>query len=271
MKNALLQGKYENLPIEQYHADSAVGSSSLKMLARKTPLHLRGQTYEAKPAFDFGTALHTMVLEPHDNHKIIRGPEDRRGLKWSKLKEETDAAGKLLLTSSDYDDVLLAAESIRTHELASSLLTGNVKAEISLFHEIAGQRVKIRPDLVNFDGNVIVDIKTCRDASPRAFAKSCYDYGYQIQASYYKYVWEDYHGTALDGFIFLAVESFKPFAVALYELDEDSLIEGMNLVHRGLKEYRECRETNSWPGYSQKIQTIRIPDYGFQTLGLEND
>ena len=32
------------------------------------------------------------------------------------------------------------------------------------------------------------DIKTCQDASPTGFAKAVRDYGYDIQAAFYKHV-----------------------------------------------------------------------------------
>ncbi len=157
MLNSLKPGKYSNLPIDQYHLDDAVGSSTLKTLASKTPAHIRGEVRRESAAFDFGSALHRAILEPHLSDTIIRGPSDRRGKKWSELKEECDAKGQLLLTEDDYDSVFAAKDSIFKNDICASLLTGDVEPEISVFHDDVetGLRVKIRPGIcMNMKNNI---------------------------------------------------------------------------------------------------------------------
>ena len=268
MRNALAAGIYENLSNHEYHSDSAVGSSTLKTLATKTPLHVKSKVYKESPAFDLGSAVHLAILEPHYSDKIIRGADTRRGNSWKDAKLEADASGHILLTSEDYDDVFRMRDSVHRHKYASSLLTGNVKAELSLFHEIEGTRVKIRPDNFNYDGNVMLDLNTAVSASPDLFAKSVAMYGYHIQQSFYQRVWEDYHGSKIDDFLFLVVEKEAPFAVAIYRLDEWTMAEGYHIVERTLKQYRECLDGDTWEGYPETIQTLRLPQWAFQCVDI---
>jgi hypothetical protein len=264
--NALKPGTYHDLSINEYHSDSAVGSSTLKTIASKTPAHIHGQIRKESAAFDFGSALHLSVLEPHLSDKIIRGPDDRRGKKWSELKEECDAKNQLLLPSGDYDDVFAAKESIFKNELCASLLTGNVEPEISVFHDDieTGLRVKIRPDLYNHDANVIIDLKTCVSAAPHAVSKSIADFGYAIQNAFYERVWNESQGKEIDGFYFFFIEKSPPYSVAIFELDDASFMEGWEQMRDAMLIYKECKEKNEWPGYPETVQKIRLPSYAFK-------
>jgi len=268
MKNFLADGLYENLPIDEYHSDTAIGSSTLKTLARKTPAHVIGSQRKESAAFDFGSALHLAVLEPHKNEKIVCGPEDRRGAKWTSAKADAEVEGKLLLTSGDYSKVMSARDSIFKNVDCAELLSGRVDPEISVFHtnEEFDLRLKIRPDLYNYESDVMIDLKTSQSASPDFFARSISDYGYHIQAAFYEKVWNGYHKTLIGAFLFMVVEKEPPYAIAVYELDHATLLEGYNLVQQGLEKYKECRTKNVWPGYPSGVQKIGIPAYAFKTI-----
>ena len=266
MKNSLYSGIYHNLPINEYHSDKSIGSSTLKTLATKTPLHLKEQFRKESAAFDFGTALHLAVLEPHKDQLIVCGPEDRRGNKWKELKEVCDAEGQLLLTSSDYEAVFAAKDSVFKNELAASLLSGKVEAEVSLFHqdEQTGLRCKIRPDIYSHTANVIIDLKTCVSASSHAFSKSIADYGYHIQCAFYERIWNEFHGVEINGFYFMAVEKEPPYAVAVYELDDESFLEGWEQALNAMRLYQSCSEKGVWNGYPSIVQKISLPQYAFK-------
>ena len=115
MKNRLSPGLYLNLSNAEYHSDPALGSSSLKVLATKTPAHLKGMMRKESAAFDIGTAFHTLVLEPSKENTIICGPDDRRGKAWTSAKEAADFEGKLLLTSWDYAQVFRMRDALMTN------------------------------------------------------------------------------------------------------------------------------------------------------------
>ena len=270
MQNALKDGVYSDLPANEYHADSAIGSSTLKTLANRTPLHFIGSERKESAAYDFGTALHLAVLESSKEDKIVCGPDDRRGNKWKDLKIECDAKDKILLTSGDYEKVMKAKASIFRNDDCASLLCGKIEAELSIFHtdKETGLRCKIRPDLFNYGANVMIDLKTCLSASPEAFGRSIADYGYHIQKSFYEHVWNEHHQSEIVQFYFLCVEKEPPFATAIYQLNKATMQEGYNLMRRSMSKYIECKEKNLWPGYASGIQEIGIPGYAFKTLDL---
>lgn len=268
MKNKLASGLYPNLSSDEYHADPALGSSSLKTLAMKTPAHLKGEVRKESAAFDLGSAFHTLVLEPHKEHLIICGGDNRRGNAWRDAKADAESKGALILTQDEYDQVFRMRDALMQNPDCVDLLSGKTQAELSLFHkdEQSGVQAKIRPDLYNSEKNIIVDLKTCISAEPHAFAKACYDWGYAIQQAWYQRIWEGFHKKDLNGFFFLAAEKNPPYLTAIYQLDKVSLMEGYNLVQIGLAKYRQCKASNNWYGYERGIQQIRLPAYGFKTV-----
>ena len=268
MKNSLADGLYLDLPNDEYHSDTAIGSSTLKVLATKTPAHYKGMVRKESAAFDFGSALHMAVLEPAKAALIVCGPDDRRGKKWTDAKEAADAAGQILLTASDYSEVMAARDAVLSNKDMQWLMRGKTMAEASIFHTDAttGLRCKIRPDLVNHNLNIMADLKTCLSASPNAFSKAVLDYGYHIQNAFYERIWAGFNEWPVGSFLFVCVEKDPPYATAIYELDMPTIAEGDNLVNIGLETYMTCQLTGEWPSYPSGIQKLRLPNYGFKTL-----
>lgn len=77
-------------------------------------------------------------------------------------------------------------EMLLQHEKARLLLKGG-KAELSIFwnHPEYGYLCKCRPDYLREDLKVIVDYKTCIDASPEGFGRAVYNFRYHNQAEWY--------------------------------------------------------------------------------------
>lgn len=269
MKNKLKDGLYENLASADYHSDSALGSSSLKTLATKTPAHLKGMERKESASFDIGTAFHTLILEPAKEDTIICGGDDRRGNRWKELKAEADFNGNVILTTDDYNKVFTMRDAFMKNAEAMELIGTVGRSELSLFHtdKQTGVRCKIRPDRINDKLNCMVDLKTALTASPEGFARAVADYGYHIQQAFYLRTWNSHFASKqIENFYFLVIEKEPPFASAIYQLDAFSVMEGHNMVNHGLTLYRQCMTSNVWNGYPAGIQQISIPRYAFKTI-----
>lgn len=243
-----------------YHAHPAVSKSVLDKIAR-SPMHARayldGEREEPTAAMQFGTALHACVLEPElfaDQYRVFEG--DRRTKDGKARYEELQASGKSIISAADFDAIAAMTARIRHHEAARYLLDDGI-AESSVFwqHTPTGLECKCRPDFWTADGSTLVDLKTCEDASPAAFARSVAAYRYHVQAAHYMV------GTQAKRFLFVAVEKKAPYAVAVYELDSAALTEGHRLRDRDLEQYASCQEFGVWPGYPADIQTLTLPKW----------
>jgi exodeoxyribonuclease VIII len=254
-------GKYFNLDAAMYHADTAIGSSTIKTLATKTPAHVFIERKEST-TFDFGTAVHMAMLEPEKISNIIRGPDDRRGKKWTDIVDNL-LPYEVVLTGNDYDAVMNCVDVLMNDKDVYHLFKNGGEREVSVFKTIMDVRCKIRPDFYSTEHNLIVDLKTCASASPKAFMNSVLAYGYHIQAAYYQLVWNQYHDIDMQSlnFIFVAVEKTPPYAVGVYELDKNAMNEGMAIVDKYLSYPIKENRTNN--RYTDGIQLLSLPSYGF--------
>lgn len=261
MISALASGIYDNLPAEQYHADSAVGSSTLKKLASMTPAHARYVVFKQTEALEFGAAFDMCLLErPNFDATYVRGPETRRGKQW------TDALaylgkGKILLPAKDYDNVVSGVAKVMENPDVAALLGGKTIRQQSAFwtDKVTGLRCKVRPDLLCVDRGIMVDLKTTKSADARSFGWDCIRYGYDIQQAMYMDGYAQLKPKAYERFLFLAVEKTYPFLAAVYELDAEAVKEGYDLYRAMLEAYKGHKEQDAWPGYPSGIQQLVLP------------
>jgi exodeoxyribonuclease VIII len=248
-----------DMPAAEYHAHPAVSKSLLDRMA-KSPLHakayLEGVAEPPTPAMQFGTALHTAVLEPDrfaSEYAVWEG--DRRTKDGKAAYEKLVASGKSIISASDNDVIFAMVASILQHPIAAGLLKGGV-VEHSVFwtHKNAAE-CKARPDYWRQNDGIVVDLKTTEDASSVGFARSIAAYRYHVQAAHYL------AGTQAERFIFIAIEKKAPYAVGVYELDAEALTLGNTLRERDIEQYMSCAEFDAWPGYSPEIQTITLPKW----------
>lgn len=264
-------GIYDGVSNADYHADPALGSTSLKTLATRTPAHYQHELKHPKSsaAFDLGTAAHSLILEGDESGVVVIDVADKRGAKWTEPAGKAEAAGKIALTSKEWAQVKGMRDSVMRHEVAGPLFTGH-KAEQSVFWDEDGQLYKCRPDAQQ--PGVLVDLKTTLDASPDSFGKVAHNFGYHQSAAHYIDGWKVATGDELP-FRFVLVEKTAPYLVSVVELDWEAIDLGRGLNDRAKRIYRECVESGNWPGYPT-AEPIALPTYAvYQTedlLGIDN-
>ena len=91
----------KDLSNKEYHEHASYSSSDVKAVATSTIYHWKNAVRKESAAFDLGSAVHAMLLEPEKN-LVIEGPETRRGKEWKELKDATDFGGKILLPKKEY-------------------------------------------------------------------------------------------------------------------------------------------------------------------------
>lgn len=240
-------GIYPLMTNAEYHADPALGSTSMKTLALRTPAHWKYESEHPvhKDVYDIGTLAHSLILEGDESAVDVIDVTDKRGKKWTDPADEARAAAKIPVTTAEWDGIKGMRDAVMAHPLAARMLTGH-KAEQSVFHDDNGLMVKIRPDI--YQPGLIADLKTCNDASPSEFGKTAFNFGYFISAAMYRDVWKKATGEEV-GFSFINVEKAKPYLVSVVSLDEDAIEYGMQMIIRAKAIYKECMATGNWPGY----------------------
>jgi len=256
MSTTFTPGIYAGISNAKYHADPALGSTSLKTLATRTPAHYQHDKAHPKSsdAFTLGTAAHSLILED-DASGIVMVDADSWLTKAAKeAKAAALADGKQPLLMKEWVQVVAMRDAVMAHPIARSLFTGH-KAEQSVFWEEDGLMLKCRPDA--WRPGLLVDLKTTLDADPNEFGKTAAKFGYHQSAAHYIDGVKAATGEELP-FRFVLVEKTAPYLVSVVELDEEAINIGRALNDRAKRIYRECVESNTWPGY-QTAEPVSLP------------
>ena len=265
-------GIYAGIPNEAYHAGPGVSKSGLWTIHKKTPAHYKNppvkeETTTTKGIKDFGTATHLAILEPNDfESKVVRGPEDRKGNKWSDLAEACRIDGKVLLTAGQYDEVLMIRDTVHADQWINAIITGGkpeVEASGYWIDPETGVLTRCRPDLYRADLGIMLDVKTSESAAPDDFARSVDNYGYHAQEAHYTDGYREL-GRQVDGFVILTLEKKGPYATAVYELPPSIVDEGRAIIRKSMATYAECLKANKWPGYPSGVQELAFKRWAYR-------
>lgn len=280
-----------NMPSVVYHAHGFTSASQLKKIASTSLAHFkfeRENPKEPTAALIFGSAYHTLILEPErfkeeyftlDRDAMPKPDSDFRNAENKAWKERELARneGKIFLSNEDWITLHGMKEALENYPNFTFLLSNRV-AEESYFAEIDGQGVRVRPDYVSKFG--IVDLKTCQDASPEAFGRDAAKLKYLIQAALYTDVvstfqahetigrGEHYEGDELP-FFFLAQEKTAPYVPQMYRVPSFLIEAGRAQYQDVLRALFTAQTTDIWSAYEGLEANDGIRDLNFPVWALK--
>ena len=245
---------------KDYFAVNALSNSDFRLL-KESVLH-----YENKELFKLestsltlGSAVHKLVLEPEtfNDDFIIEDFEGADLNKNTKLYKEAkkawlDSVGDREILSKDlFEQVTLMARNVKA--IAGGLLQNGV-AERAFFRKFDNVPVKCKADYYIESAGVVIDLKTTK--SIKDFKKSILEYGYGTQSAFYSDVISSL-GYKADRFVFILVETTKPYMVSVQEMQLEGIEEGRAI-------YSELLET--WKSYKKDnvvnvIKTTNYPEW----------
>lgn len=267
--SSIKPGVYPDLDENVYHRDPALSASGAKrLLPPNCPAQFKHDRDNGgrpnKRAFDIGHAAHAAVLGV-GLELVVVDADDWRS---KAAREDRDAAyaeGKCPILAKEKAAVDAMALEIRRHPLASKLLDRDRgRPEVSVFwqDEQRGINRRVRFDwLPDGDGGelIVSDYKTTSSAEPRAFQRSIFNFGYDIQGVFYTDAIQAAELAEDVTFLFIAQETIAPYLITVHELDAIALRLGRERVDRACAIFRECTETGTWPGYSDDIELATPP------------
>lgn len=270
----ILHGLHDDIPAACYHRGMGISKSGLDLIHRSPAVYrlARRSPRPSTPAQALGTAVHMMVLEPgRVLDGIVGDPygasRSKEAIAW---RAEQAAAGRLTLGMGEDTDpwsptpwtaAWAAADAVRAHPMAKALL-GTGRAEVSGYWTDAdfGVLCRLRADWLDEAHQVVVDLKTTRDAGMDSFARSAVEYRYHVQAAYY---WDGLTacGWRPQAFIFACVETAPPYGVALYSVKAEDLDLGRAIYRQDLATYAACLRDDRWPAYPEDIRELCLPQW----------
>lgn len=201
-------------------------------------------------------------------------------------------AGRTELTADQWKRLNSMREAVFAHQAARKLLAAPGESELSAYWEEPVAEVetgkprkvlcRVRPDFWRYDG-ILVDVKSAREegADGETFARAIDIYRYHVQNAMYvdgaakalaaaKKLTTSFEKFAKPrAFVFIAVEKDACVVdgvskgVAVYQLGEQSVSLGRELLRDDLWRYAVCELAGEWPGYAETIQAIELPAYAF--------
>lgn len=259
-----LPGICPDMPAAEYFSVPACSASGAKKLLRSEAHYLESlkRPSDPTPNMVFGSATHVGALEPDRfAADVICAPEINKRTKagaaeWEAFQAEH--AGRIILAPDDHARCVNTVAAVRQHPAAAKLLDG-ATIEQSLFWLDGRFQVPCKARWDAWNHGIVVDLKTCQDASPEAFGRSCATYLYDVQAAQYISAAEHVLNESPRAFVFIAVEVEPPHAVAVYAAQSDMILAGRHRMDIALERYKAIRETGVYRGYDELIQPLQFP------------
>ena len=245
---------------KEYRAFPALNQSAAKHLlvsAAHYQAYINAPHEETK-ALRFGTFVHSAILEPHTlNDLYATAPDvDRR----TKDGKEQWAA---FATANAGKTILDAEESATGHLVASFARLalknhGVTFDETEVMYQVDYNGIPLKAAIDGVAGDYLWDIKTTDDASAAGMLKAIRNYRYNLQAYWYRLVYELATGKRPLGFRFLFIEKSPPFACSICEIGPELMSWAVSDFEKAVNLYRECSASGVWPAYPDDVQVIDV-------------
>lgn len=264
----------------EYHSSAGISASHLKEL-EKSPKHYQAwleKPKECNEAMLIGKAVHSLFLEPQQFAKEFAfAPEcDKRTKEGKELyasflssitNQEIISPATAEIINSVFPALI---DQVSTSKILTALFKGTKEKSFYWTDPDTGLLCKCRPDCLT-DLGVITDLKTTYDASPGAYSAQIGKMRYFMQAAFYldgvRHAVQQSNAQvnfqSPKAFVLVPIETSAPHGIAMYQLDEQAIELGRSLYKKLLALYASCASQKSWPGYSQKIETVSLPNWVF--------
>lgn len=262
-------GLHLGIPELEYHRLPGLASTGIKNIL-KSPAHYQHSLKHRteKSVFDVGHAAHAKILGVGmgvvvypDEHLTPSGNVSTKAatVAWA---SEQRAAGLVPVAPNEVRAVESMAEAVLAHPEARPLFERG-SAEVSLLWDDpdTGVRLRGRIDYLHEVSGLAVDLKTCRSADPREFARTAVNFGYGEQAAHYSNGLTATRGATDMPFLHVLVEKEPPYLVSVVELDDVFLFIAAQRVRRAIDTYAACLASGNWPGYPATVHPIAAPGW----------
>ena len=269
----IIHGINPKMDNSQYHGNRThVSSSGLKMMLKDGREYYKNYVelikddtpHPNQSAFDFGSYVHALILEPEvldDEFAIYEGLM-RRGKQWDEFRDNVDPK-KIIITQSQVNTALPMLEEYEK----ATVKIGEEDVRIASFFEdgaseetygatINDVQVKVRTDYRNSDcpNPFISDIKTTSEKTlnKKNIENICKRFGYHISAALYVDVVRIVTGKPHDFyFCFLSKSSGD---CAIFKASEQMLERGRKDYLEAIRKLKKARETGIY--WEHKVEEV---------------
>jgi len=244
---------YSDLSNADYHSMSDHVSSSFVKAVAKHSIQRAMKKFDPTPALIFGDAMHTYFEDRlafvrrfvvfDDTEIVARILEQRPEISVPSMTREYKTFKAEFEQSVKDDQTVITQYEMQSIEYMYKSAVDNAGLQ-SIYQDFNhddiwdeysfltdepdyhGLNYRVRPDRLLVKDEqpvVIIDWKSCRDASERAFRADFWKFRYDLQAAFYCSLLE----VPMDQFFYVAIEKEFPYNSAVFSLDEDTQMKAM--------------------------------------------
>lgn len=260
-----------DLPDATYLADPVVepslNNSIARLLVDLSPAHAyaahprlgAGEAEDTTYEMDVGTAVHAMFLRGETIAKLV--PFDTYQTKAA--KEARDAAiaeGLVPLKPKHYDAAHRVADALERFRQITGAFTAG-KPEQTLIWREGPAWCRCKVDWLPDDPAApLWDLKTTgANATLRSWGRSCFEHGYDMQASWYPRGAECVRGEPPDGMCFCVVETTPPYGIRVFGFSPPAIEIADSKIRTALDLWQDCCRNGAWPNYPRELEWIDPP------------
>lgn len=271
---------------ESYHLRLDSYSSSQIKWMKKSPWHFKkmvidGGSLKTK-SMSFGSLSHELIHENLMDKMVYipafrpietTVPGKREGTTKKHtitIKQQTEDfiaqnQDKIIITENEHTKIMGMYEAFKADKLVQSYIGDDdlVEQGFQYYDPEFDIQCRFRPDRISKKNKVImIDYKSCANASYESFRRDVIKYGYDISAGHYVFGYNRLFKTPVDEYLFIAQETAEPYACAVWKLTDSDLLAGFDKRRVLLRKIKKYTKLNYWPGYTEKAEDLYLPvDY----------
>ena len=270
------KGLHRDVPLAEYHALDAYGSSDLRAMRAGPPALVPWRKKNPSLQTDatrLGTAAHCAIIEPAAfEARFAHKPDGMKfstkdGIAW---RDDPARAGMEILTHDEWEQVGAIVHAFNCKPTALESLQRATGREVTAIWQDpdTGLWLKARPDW--FDGEFVTDLKVTRWASSGAAAFRSWAEGWMHQVVHYRAGLAEC-GVHVKGCRLVLVHPEPPQVsrVVCVQLKEDAA----GLLHleneRTVQAMAACVASGVWPGEVDEWQKIDLPAVASASIGVD--
>lgn len=204
----------------------------------------------------WGSLVDTIITAPEDlqTEFSISPFSSYRTKEAREWKAEQEANHKTIITTDLLDEAHKAVEVLTVRHKYAAEMIAKSKKQVMLLNKITHPahdkpvQIKSLVDLAPEGEPFLIDLKTTADFSASGFAKTIAKFGYNVQAGLYLSLWNSLHPhDQRDRFQIIWQESSAPYEVAVTEIPQSDIAEGMDMFMHLLGKLVIASKRNRWP------------------------
>lgn len=244
-------------------------------------------------ALMLGSATHCLVLEPSEFSKRYQMfdrallPFPDKDYKTKANREARDfyvkdakEKGIVIIQEPQFEMIKQMSESVKSNRAAMKIFENTITEQSFyldnyVFDDEFSFKAKVRPDAISNDGTYYVSLKTCMDASPKAFTRQIFSLDYHISETYYMKVLRKCTENKIKRGYIVAIEKKAPYLCSVFDTNSEAengnlsefLQLGNHVLGMAIQRLKEAKLTNVYKGYEIEsdnefgILPIIVPKY----------